>query len=628
MKAKDNSGRGKHMILTDTFNIKKPGIVSAKEFLPFPKPNERKSWEGINSELREYIVSEATKHTGRKWNNSVAMDYINYFRNERLYDNHSDRNILLNFICAECIENQGRFIEDIVNGVWSFCEKTDWIPPQHLNHMYDYQKNYLPDIEENNRFIDLHIGMTASTLAWAYYFHKEKLDEITPLICKRIKYEIRHRVFETLILRKDFGWMGFVPSRHKVNNWNPFIISHCMECVMILEDDAKKRSELCETMLRIVDNYYDILPDDGGCDEGPHYWSLAGGALYDILEIMHYSTKGEYNLFENEKVRSIAQYMNKVHIHKNYFVNFADTRGKTDIPMALYRFGKYINDDDVSLLGTASPYQHGSACKYRLFADLLMSDGRFSGENKVKHTSYAWLDKTQIGVARESADTHEGLFMAFKGGNNDESHNHNDVGNFIVYSDGMPAIIDVGMGTYVPITFSDRRYELYNTQSAYHNLPTINLCMQEAGKEFKASCVEFNQDKDTVKAKMSLKDAYPEEANICKWVRTYELDRINSKIVIEDSYKLEENKNIRWTLMTNIKPQTQNGKIKIAVPNARALDIEYDNTLETTVEQLPLNAVSDGMIKKSWGELFRIVLTQTDNSLENTVRLIITQEGE
>ena len=178
--------------------------------------------------------------------------------------------------------------------------------------------------------------MTASVLAWAYYFHKEKLDEITPLICKRIKYEVKRKLFDTYLVRKDFGWMGFVPSRHKVNNWNPFIISHCIECAMILEDDEEKRRELFETSLLFLDNYYNIVPEDGGCDEGPHYWSLAGGAVFDCLEIMHYATNGEYDLFNTDKIRKMGQYMNKVLIHKNYFVNFADTRGKTDIPMLLY----------------------------------------------------------------------------------------------------------------------------------------------------------------------------------------------------------------------------------------------------------------------------------------------------
>jgi hypothetical protein len=47
----------------------------------------------------------------------------------------------------------------------------------------------------------------------------------------------------------------------------------------------------------------------------------------------------------------------------------------------------------------------------------------------------------------------------------DEIHNHNDVGNFILYVDGMPAIIDIGAVTYTALTFSKDRYKIWNMQS-------------------------------------------------------------------------------------------------------------------------------------------------------------------
>ncbi len=615
------------MFLLDTYKSKNINIVSADEFLPFPKPDDRQAWEKIDSDLKNYIIEVAEKASERRWNDNTAMDYINYFKKGTLYDNHSERNSLLHLICAECIENKGRFIEPIVNGVWSMCEKTDWIPPQHLNHMYDTQKNFLPDIEEQYRFIDLHIGMTASVLAWAYYFHKEKLDEITPLICKRIKYEVKRKLFDTYLVRKDFGWMGFVPSRHKVNNWNPFIISHCIECAMILEEDSEKRRELFETSLLLLDNYYNIVPEDGGCDEGPHYWSLAGGAVFDCLEIMHYATNGEYDLFNTEKIRKMGQYMNKVHIHKNYFVNFADTRGKTDIPMLLYRYGQKIGDNDVAMLGLTSPYQHGSSCKFRIFADLLSSDERFSPDNPVNHTVSSWLEDTEIGVARENKNTHEGLFLAFKGGHNDESHNHNDVGHFIVYSDGMPGIIDVGVGTYIPITFSERRYELYNMQSAFHNLPTVNGYMQQAGRQYVSENMTFTDGKDAVSASLSIKNAYPSDSGIEHWNRSYKLDRINSNITITDDFSLaSETDDITWTLMTPVKPEISDSRIKLPVKDGKALIVNFPDYLTAKFEQLPLDAVSDGLIKKSWGELYRILLKLNKPCKSDNIKIEIIQE--
>jgi hypothetical protein len=74
-------------------------------------------------------------------------------------------------------------------------------------------------------------------------------------------------------------------------------------------------------------------------------------------------------------------------------------------------------------------------------------------------------------AAREKGGSIEGLYVAAKGGYNDESHNQNDAGHFIVYSDGQPPIIDVGVETYSTKTFSASRYDIWTMQSGYHNLP-------------------------------------------------------------------------------------------------------------------------------------------------------------
>ncbi|MFF5249487.1 hypothetical protein ACFY3V_34860 [Streptosporangium sp. NPDC000095] len=51
-------------------------------------------------------------------------------------------------------------------------------------------------------------------------------------------------------------------------------------------------------------------------------------------------------------------------------------------------------------------------------------------------------------VARERRGSPDGLFLAAKGGYNVESHNHNDVGPFIVALDARPVLVDVGVGEY------------------------------------------------------------------------------------------------------------------------------------------------------------------------------------
>ena len=70
-------------------------------------------------------------------------------------------------------------------------------------------------------------------------------------------------------------------------------------------------------------------------------------------------------------------------------------------------------------------------------------------------------------TARSRAASSEGLYVAAWGGHNAQSHNHNDVGNVLVFSDGQPVFVDAGAPTYTAETFSSKRYDNWSFQSAF-----------------------------------------------------------------------------------------------------------------------------------------------------------------
>ena len=60
-----------------------------------------------------------------------------------------------------------------------------------------------------------------------------------------------------------------------------------------------------------------------------------------------------------------------------------------------------------------------------------------------------WLPDLQLRIYQQA-----GMILVAKGGHNGESHNHNDVGSFMLYVDGEPVILDAGNMTYTAKTFS------------------------------------------------------------------------------------------------------------------------------------------------------------------------------
>ena len=195
--------------------------------------------------------------------------------------------------------------------------------------------------------------------------------------------------------------------------------------------------------------------EDGACDEGPTYWSGASGYALKFLDLLAKVTGNKVSIFSSPLLRNMAQYIYRVHIGGNYFVNFADSAPKVSpSPGILYRYGELTGDPAMMKFASFMAQQNQSFKDgvNGYFASAL--DELFMYKDIVGHpqgeplTGTYWFKDTQICVARDTEGKSDGFFFAAKGGNNQESHNHNDVGSCILYYNALPVLIDAGVGTY------------------------------------------------------------------------------------------------------------------------------------------------------------------------------------
>jgi hypothetical protein len=612
-------------------------ILPAEEWHPYPKASERGAWEKLPERVRTAHIRQAEKHLDCDWTTPKASVFIEYVRtgNRSNYQavSFGRRTKLAELVLGECMEGEERFLDDIMNGIWTICEETYWGVPAHVGAQK--RGSGLPDVTEPT--VDLFAAETAMLLAWTDYLVGEELDAISPLIRERIRFEVDRRVISVNLERDDFWWMGF--GGRVVNNWNPWICSNWLTSVLILEEDSGRRVRSIHKILRCLDNFLNPYPRDGGCDEGPGYWDRAGGSLYDCLELLHSASGGQIDIFDRPLIKEIGRYICRAYISHPYFINFADAAARIHASAGLiFRYGKSIGDKDMMGFGAflAKKQSLGQddirgsfGVLGRVVPTLFHLEELLGEEPSEPLVRDFWLPELQVMAARSSEGSSEGLYVAAKGGHNDESHNHNDVGSFIVYADGYPAVIDVGVETYTAKTFSDRRYEIWTMQSAFHNLPTVNGVMQKNGREFKAAEVKYEATEESAALSLDIASAYPEEAKVLSWLRSIILNRGKS-VVIHDKYKLAEAKeNLQMTLMSWRKPVlVQNGVVRLEnpqeIPESTPVVIRYDEKkFEAAVESIFLK---DSRLQSSWGrQLFRIVLTAKHKMLEDEFAVVIEQ---
>jgi hypothetical protein len=518
------------------------------------------------------------------------------------------RRIALSTLAA-LLTGEDRWVADVVDGVWLVCDEATWTLPAHASSATN-RGEALP--RPGDRDLDLFCAETGGLLAWVDHLLGPVLEDA---VRRRIAAEVDRRVLTPFLEIRDWVWLTEV-----TNNWNPWIHSNIIACALILEPDAARRATIVSLVVEGLDVFLDSYPDDGGCDEGALYWTRAGGFLADALVLLYDATDGQLDGFGHPKLGPITSYLPAMHINDRWYVNFADCPARLSEPSAaypLYRLGvhtdeptarqhaRVLRDRDDTLVPQI-PFM------LRVLGTLLEPGLRATEDQQSKQD--AWFPDTEVFVARSSR-----LLLALKGGHNAESHNHNDVGSLIVAVDGVPRVIDLGVGTYTRQTFSADRYQILTMQSEYHNLPIINGFAQLPGREFHATGMSAELGNHHATAEVDLARSYPPEAGIRSWHRELTLNRPHELIELTDTWEFDHPPHeLLWHLMLH-GPTTHNGNT-IRVDD---LTITFDPDA-VTAELQPLQ-LTDPALSAIWGNhITRLVLTARPTHLTQAGTLTVT----
>lgn len=593
----------------------------------FPDYHDRNFWNNLPEVIKNEYVQEAEKYQDYDWPVVKATEYLEIIRSgdRRQGAYAAPRAALMALVMGELAEGKGRFIDQIVNGVWYYSEQTWWGWSAHLTAQK--APHGLPDADEP--VIDLGVGEITNILSWTWFLFKDEFDKIHPLIAKRLKNEIMKKAVIPYYERSDFWWQGLDGSR-SVNNWNPWTNHNMLTAILILEDDQSKKIQGVEKLVKSLDQFINIYPNDGGCDEGPSYWGRAGASLYQCLDLLKRATGGKFDVYDNQLVKNMGSYIYKAYIESPYFINFADadatTGGRAEI---IYAYGKDINDPVMQKFGAylAQKQDWGKKAPGGKVDEQIMQLMQLkeieTAEAENALISDFWLPDTEVAGARDNAGTSKGFFFAAKGGHNAESHNHNDLGSCVMYFNGKPCLVDIGRETYTAKTFSSRRYEIWTMQSQYHNLPKINGVDQKEGRNFVATNSTFKADAKKAVFSTDIFKAYPEEAQVNKWVRTYTLER-GKKFVINDSYDLKK----------VVTPSTLNFVTSCKVTEAGSgvlklegegftLNMNYNS--KTVTPKIEVNEITDSGLKRYWSSITRIVFTINNKKTTGKNEIVITE---
>ena len=595
-------------------------LILNQKWVPYPDYSDRQGWNELTSEFRDEIIRPGEEALDYEWRVVKATDYIEFDRSgSRVIMQEpfgANNRALVNLVMAELAEGEGRFLDQISNGIWLLCEMTTWSLSAHVASAEKTDNTALPSFKEH--IIDLTVGDMGSFLSWTYYFLKDELAKVNPLIPERLRHELQVRVLDPYMNRDDFWWQAFNATPvTTVNNWNPWCNFNVLSAFLLLENDQDKLAEGVYRTMISADKFTNFNHADGACEEGPSYWGHAAGKMYDYLQILYMATDGKISIFDEPMIKNMGEYIANSYIGDGWVVNFADATARGGGSSGvIFRYGQAVDSEKMKQFAAylnqrdgGYAYSGGSRDFFRTIENFISYD-ELAGVSPSKVADpYTWYPETEFCYMRSNS----GFFFAGKGGYNAESHNHNDAGSFLLYYDAKPVFIDVGVGTYTRQTFSSERYTIWTMQSDYHNLPMINGASQLPGRQYRAENASFNPRRS--RFSVDIAGAYGEDASVDSWVRTYTL-RNNGRLLIEDDFSLKEARGSNQVnFITWAEPDVSVPGVVVLDVNGDSMQLDYDSgQFDAVLETVELD---DQRLRNVWGDtVYRLSLNAKDKQLK------------
>jgi len=507
----------------------------------------------INSEKAKVIINgvidNADKALGKKYEALKFSDYMMFLETgirtqyERGY--FERRNDCSYLSVAYWITEDNKYKDTLIDLIFYICDEYTWCVPAHA-----FLLNDKPSSKEMIENIDLFQAETARLLTDIAVLVGEKLPYY---VNDRIEYEIRRRIIGP-IKHSEFHWQK--PTCR--TNWAAVCAGGVATALLCFGEDADI-NEAMPSLYSSVEHFLLGYNDDGCCMEGGVYWEYGFGYFVIFARLVYEYTKGTVNYFTREKVKNIATFIQKIRMGKSKAVSFSDSSSSFDFSPGLICCLKSIYQDDIVLPPLEFATYKGNVYSMK---ELLWFDADYSeGTGKEETTFFEnaqWFIKSN-----------ECFCFAAKAGNNNEPHNHNDVGSFMIVTqnDDIP-LIDLGAAIYTKETFErEHRYNMLNNSSRGHSVPIINGQYQGAediryaAKNVKVGIDYFEAD---------IENAY-EEGLIKRINRRFELKE--KSVLLCDTFEYSAvTEEIVERLVSCIKPEIHSGYVDL-----KTAKIMYDN---------------------------------------------------
>ncbi|MBR7155916.1 MAG: heparinase II/III family protein [Lentisphaeria bacterium] len=358
-------------------------------------------------------------------------------------------------VTAYCTTGNVKYLKNIEARIRTLLSLPTWVLPAHDRDLKAYKGISVK--------VDLFSANMGAELATTLYI-------LEPVLDKQLAADLRKALFHHVITPIENVLNGTSPSSdlwwlNGSNNWNPIckygVIVTCLRIGM----EKERIDKIIKLFFDNFETYMESFGNEGYCDEGMGYWGGSCGQYLQLAALLKLYDNRDVLSNEPRMLKAIF-YPENIMMAPGTFPAYTDCNIASNPSMRIFQLRDILLNkrkgfsDDLEFNGSIvaicqrlnypidnTPIELKNSAPYSKFTD-----------------AGAFVVRQQPGSP---------LSVSFKGGSNRESHNHNDVGTYVIAVDGVPLVIDPGNEIYSARTFSPRRYESKLLNSYGHSVPKI-----------------------------------------------------------------------------------------------------------------------------------------------------------
>ncbi len=364
----------------------------------------------------------------------------------------------------------------------------------------------------------------------------------------------------------------------KINNWNQVCNGGISAGVVALfETNPIEYAPLMNRAIESVPLAMHAYANNGAYPEGYHYWDYGTSYNVLLLDMLQQNWNSDFGLKKQLGFMGTATFMQNM---EGFFLptknanvlyprcfNYSDCGEATLVNPAMFWFAAQNTNtgiifNEIKKLKLDLKYNTENLLNNRFLPFLLLWSKNIDFQKTLppKRKMFVGNGKTEIAMMRTSWIDNNGIYVSVKGGTPSASHQHMDVGSFIMEANGVRWALDFGLQEYNSLESKgidlwnraqdSQRWDVFRYKNTSHNTLTINNQKQLVSGN--ARIKSISESENNMAFCVDMTSLYEKEAKKVE----RKISILNKKQVqIEDLVtSLDKNITIRWNLLTKATP--------------------------------------------------------------------------